>query len=80
MAREILEHPNTSAMLAVLELDHPAKNGRSLRDGFDATYRIGQIDGFEQCLTMLRELGTPAPIPPGQIAATWGADEPEGKK
>lgn len=75
MAREILDHPNMAAMLAVLELDHPAKNRTPLKDGFDATYKLGQIDGFEQCLTMLRELGTPAPLPHQALVATWGVEE-----
>ena len=80
MAQEILNHPNMLAMLATLELDHPAKVKRSpVRDGFDATYRCGQIEGFEECLSMLKNLGNPAPLPLEHIQATWGAEE-EAKK
>lgn len=65
-------------MLAVLELDHPAKEripAKIINDGFGATYRLGQIDGFEMCLSMLRELGKPAPLPIQHLEATWGAED-----
>lgn len=80
MAQEILTHPNMIGMLATLELDHPAKNKITLRDGFDATYKLGRIEGFEECLSMLRDLGKPAPLPLEHITATWGAEETEPKK
>lgn len=73
-AQEILNSSSMLEMLAVLELDHPARNRTALRDGFDATYKIGQVDGFQQCLDMLRDLGKPAPLPARQIEPTWGAE------
>lgn len=72
MAREILDHPNTAAMLSVLELDHPSKNIPAVHDGFGATEQLGVIKGYERCLKMFRELGEPAPVSPRQIEATWG--------
>lgn len=73
-ARQILDHPTTQSMLATMELDHPAKLASGAKDGFDATYRLGMIDGFERCLTMFRNLGA-APAPqPDAVLSTWGAD------
>lgn len=77
-AREILNHPSMASMLAVLELDHPAKQrvpSKVINDGFGATYRLGQIDGFELCLSMLKQLGEAAPLPPTELKATWGIEE-----
>lgn len=75
MAREILRHPNMTAMLAILELDHPAKNIPKVHDGFGSTETLGVIKGFEQCLNLLKSLGEPAPLPPQQIIPTWGVPE-----
>ena len=75
MAQDMLSRPAMSAMLAVLELDHPSKNIPAVHDGFGATEQLGIIKGYERCLRMLRELGEPAPIAPKQIEATWGVDE-----
>jgi hypothetical protein len=77
MAREILSHPNMSAMLAVLELDHPSKNIPAVHDGFGATEQLGIIKGYERCIRMLRDLGEAAPIPPEAITTNWGVNEPE---
>lgn len=74
-AHNILNTHEMAGMLAVLELDHPAKNRTALKDGFDATYRIGCVDGFEMCLSMLRELGKPAPLPMQHLEATWGSED-----
>lgn len=79
MAREILNHPNMAAMLAVLELDHPAKNIPAVHDGFGSTEQLGIIKGFERCLTMLKALGEPAPLPPDILIPTWGAEETKTK-
>lgn len=80
MAQEILRHPNTIGMIAVLELDHPSKNRTIMKDGFDSTYKLGTIDGFEMCLSMLKDLGNPAPLPLASITPTWGVEEAEAKK
>lgn len=72
LAREILDDPAMREMLAVLELDHPAKSKTVVHDGFGATYKLGEIDGFERCLAMLRSLGESPPPPPEPIIATWG--------
>jgi hypothetical protein len=77
MAREVLNSPGMAAMLAVLELDHPGKErvlAKIVNDGFGATLRLGQIDGFNQCLTMLKQLGEPAPLAPAAIQSTWGVN------
>jgi hypothetical protein len=66
-----------SAMLAILELDHPSKNIPAVHDGFGATEQLGIIKGYERCIRMLRDLGEPAPIPPEPIIPTWGVSEPE---
>lgn len=68
-----------AAMLAILELDHPAKTIPRVHDGFDSTYVLGTIKGYEQCLTMLKQLGEQAPLPPTEIKATWGMEEPTTK-
>ena len=75
LAREILEHPNMKAMLAVLELDHPAKNIPAVHDGFGATEHIGIIRGYEWCLLMLKQLGEASPPPAEPLVATWGTEE-----
>ena len=77
MAREVLNNPGMSAMLAVLELDHPGKErvfSKMVNDGFGATLRLGQIDGFNLCLTMLKQLGEPVPLAPTPLQATWGVN------
>lgn len=75
LAREILEHPNMKAMLAVLELDHPAKNIPAVHDGFGATEQLGIIKGFQRCLDMLRNLGEASPPLPEPLVATWGEEQ-----
>ena len=75
MAREILGNPNMQAMLAILELDHPSKNIPAVHDGFGATEQLGILKGYERCLSMLKALGDPAPLPPQEIIPTWGAEQ-----
>lgn len=74
-ARGILEKPEAAQMLATLELDHPAKTRVPVKDGFDATYRLGFIEGFEHCLVMLRSLGENLPVPRQHVQSTFGSEE-----
>ena len=77
----VLGNPSTREMLAVLELDHPARARVAMKDGFDATLRVGLIDGFQLCLDMLRSLGEPLAAAPAEVRTTWGVpDEPTEKK
>jgi hypothetical protein len=74
-AAAVLNSQAMRDMLAVLELDHPSKNIPAIHDGFGATEQLGIIKGYERCLSMLRSMQEPAPIPPAAIHATWGSEQ-----
>lgn len=79
-ARQVLDSQEMQAMLATMELDHPSKSPMPLKDGFEATYRIGFIDGFEHCLATLRNLGVSLPTDPVALKSTWGIDGQPSKQ
>lgn len=74
-ASEILKSSTVTQMLATLDLDHPAKVRVPMKDGFDATYRVGFIEGYEHCLSLLRSLGDNPPAPPRTIPSTFGVED-----
>lgn len=74
-AAEILTNPVMSQMMATLELDHPARGPSQPKDGCDATYRVGLIDGFELCLRRLESLGKNLPQAQSPIESTFGSQQ-----
>lgn len=74
-AAEILADPVVSQMMATLELDHPARGPSQPKDGCDATYRVGLIDGFELCLRRFESLGKNLPQTQSPIESTFGPQQ-----
>lgn len=77
LALEALQQPAMIEMLAVMEEEHPAKQHRAVADGFGATRVLGQIEGFQEALNMLRSFAEPLPSAPEEIPTTWNVGLPE---
>lgn len=77
LALEALTQPVMREMLAVMEVEHPAKRQRAVADGFGATRVLGQIEGFQEAMDMLRSFAEPLPSAPEDVATTWNVGLPE---
>lgn len=80
LALDALGNYTIKEMLAVMELEHPAKQQKIVNDGFAATRALGQIEGFQLALDMFVSFGKPLPASPEDISVTWGADLPDSDK
>lgn len=78
MAIEALGQPALREMLSIMELvEHPAKQQRAIADGFGATRVLGQIEGFQAALDMIKSFTEPLPAPMEDVETTWGVDLPD---
>lgn len=78
MAYEVLHNPVLVEMLSILDnAEHPAKVGRALRDGFDASVFSGEVTAYTKCLRDLRSFAEPLPLPREEVPITWNAKIPE---
>lgn len=81
MAIEAISQPAMQEMLRVMEMvEHPAKQQRAVADGFGATRVLGQIEGFQAALDMLKSFTEPLPAPMEDVETTWGVDLPDPNK
>lgn len=72
LALEMLNQPTMQQMLAVLQgEDHPARQFRSLRDGFDATIAIGEIRGYQEFLNNLVSMTKEISISQEDLPVKW---------
>ena len=80
MALDMLNQPTMHEMLAVMEAEHPAKQQRAVADGFGATRVLGQIEGFQEALNMLRSFAEPLPTQAEDVPTTWNVGLPDDEK
>lgn len=75
-AAKILSNPDLLEMLATLELDHPSRQPLSVPDGMQGMKMLGEIEGYQRCLDMLRSLGTPIQtVERKEVESKFGAKE-----
>lgn len=77
LALEALTQPAMREMIAVMDAESPGKQHRLCGDGYAASYTLGEIDGFQEALNMLRSFAEPLPSAPEDVATTWNVGLPE---
>lgn len=75
-ASRMLTSPDLLEMLATLELDHPARQNLQVVDHVQGMKKLGEIEGYQRCLDMLRSLGTPIQdVVMKEVESTFGANK-----
>jgi hypothetical protein len=79
LAVDVLNNQTVREMLAVMEVEHPAKQPHKVMDGFGATKALGRIEGYQEALQMLHAFAQEIPGAPEQINVTWGVEPTDTK-
>lgn len=77
-AIEVLKNPTLQQMLAMMDMEGPAKADHRIADGFGATITLGEIKGFQKAIDMLRSFAEPLPlIGREDVPITWNTEQPQ---
>lgn len=71
-ALEVLKNQTLQQMLAIMDMEGPAKTPQRVTDGFGATKALGEIEGFQRAIDTLRSFAEPLPVSGREdVPITW---------